>query len=116
MLYQDNGVWKPNTKKITYKMQHEAYDIDTFTYLDNPKFEEVVVEDVVLTAEQLIRLERVKTLDIGINDIEAYVIDGTTSNPVLAKIVEDATLRELVAMYVPQAELTKISYMEVTEI
>ena len=114
MLYQDNGQWKVNTKKIKYKMQHEAYDIDTYAYLNNPKFENVVIEDVTLTTEQQARLERVKTMDIGINDIEAYVIDGMTSNPVLAKVVEDATLRELVARYVPAEELTKAT-VEVTE-
>ena len=116
MLYQDNGQWKVNTKKISYKMKHEAYDIDTYAYLNNLKFEEVTIEDVILTPEQQARLEKVKALDIGINDIEAYVIDGTVNNPTLAKVVEDATLRELVTRYVPQTELNKISYVEVSEI
>ena len=108
MLYQDNGIWKANTKKITYKMRHEAYDIDTFAYLHNPKFEDVIVEDVVLTTEQQARLDRVNTVDIGINDIEDYVLNGTVNeqNETLRKTVEDATLRELVARYVPTSELT----------
>ena len=108
MLYQDNGQWKVNTKKISYKMKHEAYDIDTYAYLNNLKFEEVTIEDVILTPEQQARLEKVKALDIGINDIEAYVIDGTVNqeNETLRKTVEDATLRELVARYVPTGELT----------
>lgn len=111
MFYLDNGEWKPNTKKITYRKKNEAYDIDDYAYRNNPKFEDVVVEDVVLTVEQKIRLERVKKADTGVNDIKDYVVTGIVNpeNEQLKRIVEDAELRDLVAKYVPQAELDSAS-------
>jgi len=116
MFYQDNGEWKTNSKKISYVMAHTAYDNDDYPYTNNPKFQNVVVENVVLTAEQRARLEKVKALDTSIKDIEDYVVNGIVNenNERLAKVVEDATLRELVAMYVPAEELTKAT-VEVTE-
>lgn len=115
MIYQDNGEWKPYLKKVNYTMQHEAYDNDTYPYESGSKFENVVVEDVALTPDQLTRLGRVKTLDTSIKDIEEYILVGTVNqeNEELKKVVETATMMELVAKYVPAAELGKVSSMEV---
>ena len=112
MFYQDNGEWKPYQKKISYTMQHTAFDNDTFPYENSTKFETVAIEDVVLTPEQLIRLERVKALDTSIKDIEEYILAGSFNqeNEELKKVVETATMKELVAKYVPADELSKASF------
>lgn len=115
MFYLENGEWKPYQKKISYTRQHTAYDNDPYPYESGSKFENVVIENVVLTPDQLTRLGRVKTLDTSIKDIEEYILVGTLNqeNEELKKTVEDATMRELVAKYVPAAELSKVSSMEV---
>lgn len=119
MFYQDEkGEWKPHTKKITFTKTHTAYDTDESPYLDNSKFQSVVIEDVDLTPEQLARLEIVKKLGTGIKDIEDYVLTGVANpqNSSLVKIVEDSALQELILKYIPQSELdnASLSYQPIT--
>ena len=112
MFYQDeNGEWKPYAKKITYTKTLTAYDMDVAPYLDNLKFENVIIEDMSLTPEQAIRLEIVKNLSTGIQDIQDYVVNGTVNpeNTSLVKIVENSALQQLILKYIPKAELDNAS-------
>ena len=108
MFYQDeNGEWKPHTKKITYTRTRTVYDTDETPYLNNLEFQDLRVEDVILTPEQSARLEIVKKLGTGIKDIEDYVISGTVNseNVSLVRLVEDSALQQLILKYIPKAEL-----------
>ena len=112
MFYQDeNGEWKPYAKKITYTKTLTAYDMDVAPYLDNLKFENVIIEDMSLTPEQAIRLEIVKNLSTGIQDIQDYVMSGSVNqeNINLVKLVEDSALQLLILKYIPKAELDNAS-------
>jgi len=112
MFYQDeNCEWKPHTKKITYTKTHTAYDTDESPYLDNSKFQNVVIENVSLTPEQTIRLAIVKGLSTGIKDIEDYVLDGVVNpeNVSLVKLVENSALQLLILKYIPKEELDNAS-------
>lgn len=111
MFYFTPDGWKTHTKKISYTQALTVYDTDASSYLDNPKFQDVVVEDVALTPEQTIRLEAVKTLSTGIQDIQNYVINGTVNpeNINLVKIVENSALQQLILKYIPKEELDNAS-------
>jgi len=108
MFYQDEkGEWKPHTKKITYTKVHTVYDTDDAPYLDNLEFQDLKIEDVSLTPEQSARLEIVRKLGTGIQDIEDYVTSGVVNpeNIKLVKLVEDSALRLLILKYIPKIEL-----------
>lgn len=112
MFYQDeNGEWKPHTKKITYTRTRTVYDTDETPYLNNLEFQDLKIEDVSLTPEQSARLEIVKKLGTGIKDIEDYVMNGSVNqeNISLVKLVEDSALQLLILKYIPKAELDNAS-------
>ena len=70
-----------------------------------------MIEDVTLTPEQAIRLDIVKGLSTGIQDIEDYVISGTVNpeNVNLVKLVENSALQLLILKYIPKEELDNAS-------
>lgn len=112
MFYQnENKEWTPHTKKITYTKTHIAFDSDESPYLNNDKFQNVIVQDINLTPEQSIRLAIVKSLSTGIQDIEDYVMNGTLNqeNISLVKHVENSALQQLILKYIPKEELDNAS-------
>lgn len=102
MLYFDEK-WKPMTKKITYTKEFTVYDTDEGPYLDNPKFQNVVIEDLSLTDEQMARLEKVKKVEtVGLLAVEQYVMDGTRTeaSPSMVEQLQKEDAREMMLKYV----------------
>lgn len=87
MFYFTKEGWKPFENKITYKETKEVYDNDVDAYTGNPDLSEVTIIPVVLTEEQLKRLETIKYIEsMGDKDVQKYVFDN---------IVEDMDLVDL---------------------
>lgn len=102
MLYFDEK-WKPMTKKITYTKEFTVYDTDEGPYLDNPKFQNVVIEDLSLTDEQMARLEKVKNVEtVGLLAVEQYVMDGTRTeaSPSMVEQLQKEDAREMMLKHV----------------
>lgn len=102
MLYFDEK-WKPMTKKITYTKEFTVYDTDEGPYLNNPKFQNVVIEDLALTDEQMARLEKVKKVEtVGLLAVEQYVMEGTRTeaSPSMVEQLQKEDAREMMLKYV----------------
>lgn len=108
MLYFDEK-WKPMTKKITYTKEFTVYDTDEGPYLNNPKFQNVVIEDLSLTDEQMARLEKVKNVEsVGLIAVEQYVLDGTLTeaSPSMVEQLQKEDAREMMLKYVKVEEIS----------
>lgn len=102
MLYFDEK-WKPMTKKITYTKELTVFDTDDAPYLNNPKFQNVVIEEVSLTDEQMARLEKVKNVEtVGLLAVEQYVMEGTRTeaSPSMVEQLQKEDAREMMLKYV----------------
>ena len=87
MFYFTKEGWKPFKNKITYKETKEIYDNDPIAYTGNSNLSEVNIIPVVLTDEQLKRLETIKYIEtMGDKDVQKYVFDN---------VVEDLDLVDL---------------------
>ncbi len=73
MFYFDGTRWQPFENKITYTHTIKEYDNDTtrFEGKDN-----LTIEKVTLTDEQLARLEVIRHNDIDLSDVIEYVMNG----------------------------------------
>lgn len=78
--YNQESGWKPYTKKVTYTEPVTIYENDTaqFDGKDN-----LVITDVILTPEQLERLEVVGRTNMGLNDVIEYVVNGVAQGQVI---------------------------------
>lgn len=77
MVYFDDGIWRPAKKKVTYSLRKTEYDNETDRFINNPNFTDVVVEDNLLTNEELARLEAVKhSFGVGLSELIRFVKEG----------------------------------------
>jgi len=115
MFYFDGTKWKVMTKKISYTKDVVAYDMDESPYLGNPKFQNLVIEDISLTDEQKARLEKVKNIEaVGLEAVEQYVIDGilTEASPSMVEQLQKEDARETMLKYV---RIDKVSAEELEQ-
>ena len=86
--------WIPFERKVAYTQRHEYYIDDD----DIPEgLENVVVEDIILTAEQKSRLEQMKHVeDIGMDSLINYVMGNEIQmdNAVMVEVDKQAKTRK----------------------
>ena len=86
MFYYDNGRWTPFAKKVSYTETIVDYDNDTYRFEGK---DNLVVEDLALTPEELIRLETIKNVDrISLVDVIAYVKGGELRDEPSAELIQ----------------------------
>lgn len=107
MFYFSDDGWKPFTKKITFTETVEVYGDDPDAYTGKP---DLFVEDVLLTDEQMRRLEIIRRIQsIGLDDVRKYVLEGILEDDSLLEVkreIDEEATREKLKTYVPWDELT----------
>lgn len=91
MFYFAEGVWTPFKNKFTYTITETTYgNIDTLEGVDN-----LTVEPVTLTEEQLIRWETVKYIEtIGQKQLTKFVLEGVLPDELLIATQVEATVKK----------------------
>ena len=107
MFYFTPEGWKVFQNKITFKESKEVYDNETENYTENLKLSELVITEVVLTPEQMQRLELVKNIpSMGADDVKSFVIEN---------VINDDQLIELNEIMKKNKLLSLIKWDELTE-
>lgn len=95
MFYFDDK-WKAFTKKATYTEKVVEYDNDTIRFQGKDNLD---ITDIILTNEQLKRLEVVKTIkDMGIDALTKYVMTDElpVDNPSMVEADKQARTRKAI--------------------